>query len=323
MQSSLRMRALINGISGQDGAYLAQLLVSKGYEVYGTSRDPQGRDFAALKTLGLLDKIKIIAMWPEDFNSVMQTFLEVKPHEVYNLSGQSSVGLSFIKPSETITSITNGTLNQLEAIRLIDRTIRFCNAGSGECFGDSDVAVNELSVLQPQSPYAIAKAAASLFVTTYRKSYDLFACSAILFNHESPFRGDKFVTKKIVSSAISISKGSKEKLLLGNIGVKRDWGWAPEYVYGMWLMLQSGKPDDFILSTGVSMSLEEFVQETFDEAGLDWQKHVTIDPSLIRPTDPANSLGNSEKARMLLNWEPLIIGRKVPRKMYQDCLLIN
>ena len=310
-------RALICGISGQDGAYLAQLLLFKGYEVWGTSRDAENSLFGGLNALSILDKVKTLSMSPEDFSSVIQVFSEVRPNEVYNLSGQSSVGLSFEQPHETISSIVIGTLNQLEAIRLIDKSIRFYSAGSSECFGDTGkLFASESSVFRPLSPYAVAKAAATWQVTTYRNSYDLFSCTGILFNHESPLRLESFVTKKIVTAAHRIAAGSDEKLKLGNIEIRRDWGWAPEYVEAMWRMLNREVPEDFVIATGVKQSLKEFIQTVFEVACLDWRNHVIIDPALLRPSDPFESAGNPTKAKQLLDWHPVVVGSKVPKTMF-------
>jgi GDPmannose 4,6-dehydratase len=310
-------RALICGISGQDGAYLAYLLQSKGYEVWGTSRDAQTSEFKGLKALNIFDKVKILTMSPEDFPSVLKVFSEVKPHEIYNLAGQSSVGVSFEFPLETMSSVATGTLNQLEAIRSLDKSIRFFNAGSGECFGNTGtLAANESSEFRPLSPYAVAKAAATWHVAVYRKSYDLFACTGILFNHESPLRQKHFVTSKIVSTAKRIAAGSDEKLKLGNIEIRRDWGWAPEYMEAVWRILNRKSPDDFIVATGTTQSLQDFVKTVFEEARLDWQNHVIVDPSLFRPSDAIVSVGNSSKAKRLLDWQPKTIGSEIPKRMF-------
>lgn len=316
-------RALICGVSGQDGAYLANLLLSKGYEVWGTSRDAHTCDFKRLKAINLFDKVKTITMSPGDFESVLKVFSEVKPHEIYNLAGQSSVGLSFVKPLETMSSVATGTLNQLEAIRYLDKSIRFFSAGSGDCFGDTgSQAAIESSEFRPQSPYAVAKSAATWNVSVYRDSYNLFACTGILFNHESPLRQKNFVTSKIVSTAKRIAAGSDEKLNLGNIEIRRDWGWAPEYVEAMWQMLNREKPEDFVVATGITQSLQEFVKTVFEEARLDWRNHVIVDPSLFRPQDPIVSVGNSSKAKRLLNWQPSVVGSEIPKRMFRENLYI-
>ena len=320
---TMSRRALICGISGQDGAFLARLLNSKGYEVWGTSRDAQGCEFKGLRAMNIFDKVKILSMSIEDFRSVLNVFSEVKPHEVYNLAGQSSVGLSFEQPLETISSIATGTLNQLEAIRSLDKSTRFFCAGSGDCFGETGKqAAIESSMFHPQSPYAVAKAAATWHVSVYRESYGLFACTGILFNHESPLRQKNFVTSKIVSVAKRIAAGSDEKLKLGNIEIRRDWGWAPEYVEAMWRMLNRESPEDFVVATGVTQSLQEFVKTVFEEASLDWRNHVIIDPSLFRPKDPIESVGNSSKAKKLLDWQPMFVGSEIPKKMFRENLSI-
>ena len=227
----MKKRALICGISGQDGSYLAKLLLSKGYKVFGTSRDAQVSNFSNLQKLGCKNKIIFLSMSPEDFRSVFITFQRVEPDEIYFLAGQSSVGLSFEQPAETIQSISLGTLNILEAAKLLERQTKIYFAGSSETFSDTNgQRANEKISFNPKSPYAVAKASASLLVDNYLEAYGLFVCTGILFNHESPLRPKHFVTKKIVSAAVRISKGSKEILELEKLDISRDWGWAPEYV---------------------------------------------------------------------------------------------
>jgi len=297
-------KALICGISGQDGAYLSKLLLSKGYEVYGTSRDAQISSFKNLKYLDIYNSISFESMSLNDFRSVLQVLIKIEPDEVYNLAGQSSVGLSFEQPVETLESISVGTLNLLEAIRFTGKEIKFYNAGSSECFGDiGENAADENTPFRPRSPYAVAKSAAFWEVANYREAYGLFACSGILFNHESHLRPERFVTRKIISSACKIASGKQTKLHLGNISIKRDWGWAPEYVDAMWRMLQQNQPDDFVIATGESHSLQEFVEAAFRELKLDWQEFVVADSSLLRPTDLAVSKANPSKAMNILNWQ--------------------
>jgi GDPmannose 4,6-dehydratase len=297
-------KALICGISGQDGAYLAKFLLEKGYLVCGTSRDAQVSSFRNLLRLGIREQVKFESLVPTDFRSVLQVINKFKPDEIYNLAGQTSVGLSFEQPVETLESIATGTLNFLEAIRFIGAPIKFYNAGSSECFGDiGDRPADENTPFRPRSPYAVAKSAAFWQVANYREAYNIFACSGILFNHESPLRPQRFVTQKIIAAACRIAKGSQEKLYLGNISVKRDWGWAPEYVTAMYLMLQQEQPDDYVIATGASYSLEEFVAEAFYQVGLGWQDHVVTDASLLRPTDLAVSKGNPTKAKEQLGWQ--------------------
>jgi GDPmannose 4,6-dehydratase len=297
-------KALICGISGQDGAYLAKLLLDRGYEVCGTSRDAQMSSFGNLARLGIRDTVKLESMSLNDFRSVLQVLAKIKPDEVYNLAGQSSVGLSFEQPVETLESIATGTLNLLEAIRFTGEKIKLYNASSSECFGDTgSSAADENTPFRPRSPYAVAKATAFWEVANYREAYSLFACSGILFNHESPLRPERFVTQKIVSVVCRIAAGSSEKLHLGNISVQRDWGWAPEYVEAMYLMLQEEEPDDYVIATGVAYPLEEFVQTAFVSAGLDWQEHLVTDASLYRPTEISVGRGNPAKAKQKLGWE--------------------
>lgn len=299
-----KKRALICGVSGQDGSYLARLLLSKGYEVYGTSRDAQISSFQNLARLGIREQVSLESVSLIDFRSVLQALIKIRPDEVYNLGGQSSVSLSFEQPVETLESITTGTLNLLEAIRFLDAPIRFYNAGSSECFGDiGAAAADETTPFRPRSPYAVAKAAAFWEVANYREAYGLFACSGILFNHESPLRPERFVTQKIVAAACRIAAGSQEQLHLGNISIQRDWGWAPEYVELMHLMLQQGQPDDYVAATGESRTLEDYVAEAFSCVGLDWRGHVVLDANLLRPTDIAVSRGNPAKARRKWGWQ--------------------
>ena len=296
--------ALICGISGQDGAYLARLLLDKGYVVCGTSRDAQMSSFKNLIHLDIREQVKVESMALNDFRSVLQVLNKIQPHEVYNLAGQSSVGLSFDLPVETLESIATGTLNLLEAIRFTGAPIRFYNAGSSECFGDiGTTPADELTPFRPRSPYAVAKSAAFWEVANYREAYGLFACSGILFNHESPLRPQRFVTQKIVRAACDIARGKSQRLNLGNISIKRDWGWAPEYVEAMYLMLQQPQADDYVIATGHSHSLEDFIAETFNCLGLNWQDHVSTRQSLFRPTDISYSCGNPSKAREKLGWK--------------------
>ncbi len=318
------MRALIIGVSGQDGAYLSKLLLGKGYEVFGTSRDSHLNSFENLRIVGGRDQVRLLSVAPKDFRSALTALVEVAPDEVYNLSGQSSVGLSFEQPVETMESISLATLNLLEAIRFTKRSIRYYNAGSGECFGDTHgQPANEETSFRPRSPYAVAKATAHWQVANYREAYGLFACSGMLFNHESPLRPERFVTRKIVSAACRISKGSKEKLCLGNMNISRDWGWAPEYVEAMWLMLQQEHPEDFVIATGNTRSLQDFVTLAFDAVGLDWREHVEIDRSLYRPSDIEANYANPGKAARMLGWSPRVsldelVGRMVAAGLAKD-----
>jgi GDPmannose 4,6-dehydratase len=298
-------RSLIIGISGQDGALIAKLLIGKGYQVWGTSRDVEAADFKNLSALKIFDKVKLLSMAPRDLNSIIAVLSDCQPDEIYFLAAQSSVGLSFEQPNETFESIAIGVLNLLEAVRILKLDARIYHASSSECFGDvGDRCANELSPFQPRSPYAIAKSSAHWLVRNYRESYGIYASNGILFNHESNLRPFRYVTRKIVSAACRIARGSNERLLLGRLDIVRDWGWAEEYVEAMWRILQHTSPDDFIIATGKSCSLMDFVDTAFRTVELDWQKYVSVDQSLFRPSDIAISRGDPSKAQDLLGWEP-------------------
>jgi GDPmannose 4,6-dehydratase len=311
--------AFICGVAGQDGSYLAKLLIEKGYEVWGSSRDVQGRALANLTSLGIDNKVNLLSMLPEDFRSVFVALKKVEPSEIYYLAGQSSVGLSFEQPAETIQSAVLGTLNVLEACRLLDYPVKLYHAGSSECFGDvNGQAADESTKFHPRSPYAVAKASAYWLIDNYRDAYSLFACTGILFNHESPLRPERFVTKKIVLAASRIAAGSSEKLKLGRLDIARDWGWAPEYVEAMWLMLQQDKPSDFVVATGQTNTLEDFVSEAFLIHGLNWKDHVIQDSNLLRPSDILISRANPAKASQVLGWTAKTMMKGVVEKMMQN-----
>jgi len=296
-------RALILGVSGQDGSYLAKYLLAKNYQVFGGSRDAESSHFVNHEKLGIGGRIRYLSVSLNDFRSVLQAIMKIQPDEIYNLAGQTSVALSFEQPVETLESISSATLNILEAIRFSQLDIKFYNAGSSECFGNVSFAVDEETPFRPRSPYGVAKATSFWEVANYREAYNLYACTGILFNHESPLRKDRFVTKKIISTACRIANGSQEKLTLGNINIQRDWGWAPEYVEAMWMMLQQEQADDFIVATGKTMSLQQFVYLVFDYLNLNWEKYVVFDDSLLRPTDIELGLANPSKAKSCLKWE--------------------
>jgi GDPmannose 4,6-dehydratase len=319
MISTEQKRALICGINGQDGAYLSKLLLKKGYKVFGTSRDAQASSFQNLKALGISSHVETLSMAPADFRSVIDVVSQSDPHEIYYLAGQSSVSLSFDQPTETLVSVALGTLNILEALRLVKKTARFYHASSSECFGDvGEQAADESFSFKPRSPYGIAKTAAHSLAVNYRERHGLFASNGILFNHESPLRPARFVTRKIVDAAHAIRAGSKERLRLGRLDVFRDWGWAPEYVEAMWLMLQAADPDDYVIATGHSHSLEEFTAVAFDRVGLDWRAHVDSDPSLFRTTDIVSSRGNPAKAAGKLGWQARYTMTDVVRLMMEQ-----
>jgi len=311
--------ALICGVSGQDGAYLARHLLNKGYQVWGTSRDALGSGFTNLHRLGIRDQVHCVSMVPEDFRTVLVALRRSRASEVYYLAGQSSVGLSFEQPAETIQSITLGTLNLLEACRMVDWPIRLYHAGSSECFGDTGGApADESTPFHPRSPYAVAKTSAFWLVDNYREAYKLWACTGILFNHESPLRPTRFVTQKIISTARRIAAGSGETLHLGRIDIARDWGWAPEYVDAMWRMLQQPQPQDFVIATGETHTLEAFVAETFAALGLGWRSHVEQAEAFMRPTDLLIGRADPRKAERLLGWKAQYTMPDVVRMMLAE-----
>jgi len=296
--------ALILGISGQDGSFLSEFLLEKGYRIIGASRDAQGASFHNLQRLGIRDKIELVSVSIHDFRSVLQTVSKHRPDEIYNLAGQSSVGLSFDQPVETFESISIANLNLLEAIRFLKIPTRLYNAGSSDCFGNTHgKAVTEQDPFMPRSPYGVAKAAAYWQVANYREAYNLFACTGILFNHESFLRPERFVTRKIVKAACRIAGGSSEKLVLGDITIERDWGWAPEYVSAMWKMLQQDRPGDYIVATGKTHSLTDFITAVFTHLDLNWKDHVRIDRTLFRPTEIKSIKADPSKAEKQLGWK--------------------
>ena len=305
MVEILKMKtALIYGVSGQDGAFLTKLLLAKQYRVIGISRNATNSSFANLKKLNVFDKIEIISSSIHDFRNVIKVLSDYKPDEIYNLAGQSSVARSFDMPFETFESISIANLNLLEVIRMLKISVKLYNAGSGDCFGNTHGnPATEKTPFNPRSPYGVSKAAAYWQVANYREAYDIFACTGILFNHESFLRPEHFVTKKIVKAACRIAQGSSEKLSLGNINIERDWGWAPEYVSAMWLMLQQDQPDDYIIATGSTFSLKAFIDAVFTHLKLDWQEHVRIDEQFMRPTDIQSIRANPAKAEKLLHWK--------------------
>ncbi len=312
-------KALIIGVTGQDGAYLSHHLLSLGYEVIGTSRDAQMSNLKRLEKLGISSEIEIISIAPNDFRSVLKGVSTVKPSEIYNLSGQTSVGLSFDQPIESMESIATSNLNFLEVIRFLGGDIKYFNAGSSECFGNiSSAPVTEESPFRPQSPYAVAKSAAYWQVHAYRRAYGLKVCTGILSNHESPLRPSRFVTQKIIKGVKSIKNKSKEFLELGNIDIYRDWGWAPDYVKAMHLMLKSEKPKDYLIASGATRSLREFVNESFLIAGIDVQKHLIINDRFKRPLDLSYSALDPNKIKNELSWSSNLSIKEIVKKMYED-----
>jgi GDPmannose 4,6-dehydratase len=310
--------ALIVGVGGQDGSYLAEYLLGHGYRVVGTSRDAAAGRFEGLERLGIRRRVELVSMSLVDFRSTMQVVGRIAPDEIYNLAGQTSVGLSFEQPVETFESIVVGTINLLETIRMLGRPIRLYNAGSSEMFGNTDhEPATEETTLRPRSPYAIAKATSFWQVSQYREAYGIHATTGILFNHESPLRPERFVTQKVVAAACRIAAGEQQMLTLGDLSVRRDWGWAPEYVVAMHRMLTAEDPEDFVIATGHTWSLEDFVAEVFRTVGLDWRAHVSHDPSLIRPSEMQRGSADPSRAFEKLGWRAESLMPDVARMMVE------
>jgi GDPmannose 4,6-dehydratase len=301
-------RALITGITGQDGSYLAELLLGKGYEVHGLIRrastfntariehlyrdphDPEARLF--LHYGDLTDGSRLVTL-----------LSQIEPDEIYHLAAQSHVRVSFDEPEHTGDTTGLGTTRLLEAVRIAKLPVRFYQASSSEMFGATPPPQHEGTVFHPRSPYGAAKVYAYWMVRNYRDAYGIYAVNGILFNHESPRRGETFVTRKITMAAARIAAGLQDELHLGNLDARRDWGYAPEYVEGMWRMLQADRPDDYVLATGTSYSVGDFVRFAFEHAGLDWQRHVRFDPRYLRPTEVDDLIGDATHAKAALGWE--------------------
>jgi GDPmannose 4,6-dehydratase len=298
-------RAIITGITGQDGSYLAELLLSKGYEVVGTVRRASAPNFWRVQHL--LDRITIKPGDLLDQLSILRLVDEVRPHELYNLAAMSFVPASWDQPMLTGEYNAQGVTRVLEAIRQVDPSIRVYQASSSEMFGKvREVPQNELTPFYPRSPYGVSKVFAHYITVNYRESYDLFAVSGMLFNHESPRRGLEFVTRKVTDGVARIKLGRAETLSLGNLDACRDWGFAGDYVRAMWQMLQRDRPDDYVVATGISHSVRDLVRVGFAHVGLDWEKYVRTDPKLIRPAEVEHLIGDSSKARAELGWAPTV-----------------
>lgn len=313
-------KALITGITGQDGSYLAELLLSKGYEVYGVIRR------ASTFNTGRIDHIYIDPHDPKarlflhygdltDASQLTNLIYNVKPDEIYHLGAQSHVRVSFDIPEYTGDVTGLGTTRILEAIKRSGIKTRFYQASSSEMFGSAKPPQSEKTPFYPRSPYAAAKAYAYWMTVNYREGYNLFACNGILFNHESPRRGETFVTRKITRAITNITAGRQKFLYLGNLDAKRDWGFAPEYVEGMWKILQHNKSDDYVFGTGETHSVREFAEEAFDYAGLDWKRYVKIDKKYFRPTEVDVLIANPSKARKILKWKPKITFKDLTKIM--------
>ena len=303
--------ALIIGVTGQDGAYLSRYLLSLGYNVYGTSRDISSPNLWRLHKLGIIEFVQLVKLDVFTEERIKNLIIKIRPDEIYNLAGQSSVGHSFLNPKETFESNTNISLCILESIRILGLPIRLLLAGSSESFGSNEKTITEQTQRRPISPYGLAKYSVEEIGKLYRSTYDIFVSTAILFNHESPLRGESFVTTKIIKAAFEISFGRQQVLKLGNIKVSRDWGLAEEYVKGMFLILNHCTADDFILATGVSQSLENFVFLCFDYIGLNYKDYVEIDNSLRRLSDPNFIQADISKVTESLGWSPSFKGNDV------------
>jgi GDPmannose 4,6-dehydratase len=302
---AMSKRAIITGITGQDGSYLAELLLTKGYEVVGTVRRASAPNFWRVQHL--LDRITIKPADLLDQLSLLRLIDEVRPHEIYNLAAMSFVPASWEQPMLTCEYNAQGVTRVLEAIRQVDSSIRVYQASSSEMFGKvREVPQSEQTPFYPRSPYGVSKVFAHYITVNYRESYDLFAVSGMLFNHESPRRGLEFVTRKVTDGAARVKLGVASTLSLGNLDAQRDWGFAGDYVHAMWLMLQQERADDFVIATGISHSVRDLVEVAFSHVGLDWRKHVTLDPKLLRPAEVDRLIGDSTKARTQLGWKPVV-----------------
>ena len=313
-------KALITGITGQDGSYLAELLLKKGYRVWGLVRRSSsfhtGRIEHLYKDPHEKPKLRLIYGDLTDGGSLSNIINDVKPDEVYNLGAQSHVRVSFDTPIYTVNTDALGTLRLLEAIRSSSKPPKFYQASSSEMYGKvAEMPQTEKTPFYPRSPYGCAKVYSFWQTVNYREAYGLFACNGILFNHESPRRGETFVTRKITRAATRIKLGLQEKLYLGNLDAKRDWGFAGDFVEAMWLVLQQDKPDDYVIATGEMHSVREFLDEVFGHLDLDWQKYVEIDPRYFRPTEVDILLGDSSKARKVLNWQPKVTFKALAKMM--------
>jgi GDPmannose 4,6-dehydratase len=309
---------LITGITGQDGAYLAQLLLEKGYRVIGAFRRASMVNTARLDALGITDDVELVPFDLMDHGNMRRVIERVEPDEVYNLAAQSFVGVSFEQPVTTGEITGVGVVRLLEALREAKPETRFYQASTSEMFGKARaVPQNEETPFHPRSPYAAAKLYAHWSTVNYREAYGMHASSGILFNHESYLRGAEFVTRKITLGTARIRHGLQSQLRLGNLDAKRDWGYAREYVEAMWLMLQQPEPDDYVIATGETHSVQEFVEAAFEAAGLDWERHVVTDPALVRPAEVDLLLGDPSRARKRLGWEPKVTFKELVSMMVE------
>ncbi len=307
-------KALITGITGQDGSHLADFLLEKGYEVVGMVRRTSTINFDRIRHIQ--DRVTIVQGDLLDQVSIIHILQDHHPEEVFNLAAQSFVPTSWQQPVLTGEFTALGVTRMLDAVRTVDKNIRFYQASSSEMFGKvQEVPQRETTPFYPRSPYGVAKVYGHWITINYRESYNLFACSGILFNHEGPRRGLEFVTHKITNSVARIKLGLATELRLGNLESRRDWGWAPDYVRAMWLMLQQDHPDDYVVATGETHSVREFCQEAFSYVGLDWEKHVIVDPNFYRPAEVDMLVGDPSKARRVLGWQPSVNFRELVHLM--------
>ena len=307
-------RAVITGITGQDGAYLAEFLLGKGYEVHGMVRRSSTENFERIARLQ--DRITLHQADLLDQLSIITILQDIRPQEVYNFAAQSFVPTSWSQPLLTGEFTALGVTRMLEAVRLVDRSIRFYQASSSEMFGNfPQEPQNEQTPFRPRSPYGVAKVYGHWITVNYRESYNIFACSGILFNHESPLRGKEFVTRKVSDAVARIKLGAARKLRLGNLDAMRDWGFAGDYIQAIWLMLQQDEPDDFVIATGVKHSVRDLVETAFAHVGLDWREHVETDPALLRPAEVHTLCGDAAKARRVLGWTPTVSFPELVRMM--------
>ncbi|MDO8509370.1 MAG: GDP-mannose 4,6-dehydratase [Nanoarchaeota archaeon] len=321
-------RALITGVTGQDGAYLSKFLLDKGYKVFGMYRRTANPNFWKLQTLNCLDKIHLIPADLSDASSILEAIRISEPDEIYNLAAQSFVEASFAQPLSTADITGLGLLRILEKVRQINPNIKVYQASTSELYGDGQKGLlNEDTPFAPSSPYASAKLFAYHTAKNYRRSYGIFVCNGILFNHESPLRSLEFVTRKITNSVAKIKLGLEKELKLGNLEAKRDWGYALDYIECMWLMLQQDEPDDYVIATGETHSVKEFAQEAFNVLGLNWEEYVKVDSKFIRPEDVMYLQGDYSKAKNKLGWEPKVKFKELVKMMvdedykkWQDCL---
>jgi GDPmannose 4,6-dehydratase len=310
-------RALITGITGQDGSYLAEFLLEKGYKVFGMVRRSSTETFERIAHLQ--ERVEIREGDLLDQLSLITLLHDVEPHEVYNLAAQSFVPTSWEQPILTGEATALGATRMLEAVRVVDRSIKFYQASSSEMFGKvRETPQNELTPFHPRSPYGVAKTYAHYITVNYRESYGIYACSGILFNHESPRRGKQFVTRKVSHGVARIKAGLATELRLGNLDAKRDWGFAGDYVQAMWLMLQQPKADDYVIATGETHSVRELCDIAFERAGLDWSTHVVVDRAFVRPAEVDLLIGDAGKARRVLGWTPKTSFRELVQMMVDD-----